>query len=116
MVFNGHQEVLLVVMSYVPATAKLQRLCGQDFSFCGGYAVTKAYSRLDRLHKNANLSGSSISFNSEISGGKSRPIGEFPIFFGSHGSHQKCPKIHAISHSNLFLAILESLDTPKIYS
>ena len=37
------------------APPRCRRLCGQDFSFCGGYALTKVYSRLDRLHKNAIL-------------------------------------------------------------
>ena len=75
------QKILVVVIGHFHATVKLRRLYGQDSLFCGGYALTKPYSRLDRLHKNANLSGSSISFNSEISGGKSRPIGESPKKF-----------------------------------
>ena len=74
-------QILVVVIGHFHANAKFRRLCGQDSLFCGGYALTKPYSRLDRLHKNANLSGSSISFNSEISGGKSRPIGESPKKF-----------------------------------
>ena len=53
----------------------------QDSLFCGGYAAISAYSRSDRWHKNANLNGSSISFNSEFSRGEGRPIGESPYLF-----------------------------------
>ena len=47
------QKILVVVIGHFHATAKLRRLCGRDSSFCGGYAATKAYSRSNRLHKNA---------------------------------------------------------------
>ena len=45
------QKILVVVIGHFHTSAKLRRLCGQDFSFCGGYALTKPYSRLNRLHK-----------------------------------------------------------------
>ena len=65
------------------------------------------------IYKNANLSGSSISFNSDILGGESKHIGESPTKFGSHGSPWKCPKIHIFSVSSRFLAFLECLDSLK---
>ena len=48
-------QILAVVIGHFHTSAKLQRLCGLDFSFCGGYAPTKVYSRSDRLHKIAIL-------------------------------------------------------------
>ena len=48
-------QILAVVVGHFHPSAKLRRLCGLDFSFCGGYAPTKVYSRSDRLHKNAIL-------------------------------------------------------------
>ena len=48
-------QIVAVVIGHFHTSAKLQRLCGQDFSFCGGYAPTRVYSRLDRWHKNAIL-------------------------------------------------------------
>ena len=48
-------QILAVVIGHFHTSAKLRRLCGLDFSFCGGYAPTKVYSRSDRLHKNAIL-------------------------------------------------------------
>ena len=50
-------QILVVVIGHFHATAKLRRLCGRDSSFCGGYALTKAYSRSDRLHKSAIWAG-----------------------------------------------------------
>ena len=47
------QKILVVVIGHFHTSAKLRRLCGRDSSFCGGYALTKAYSRSDQLHKNA---------------------------------------------------------------
>ena len=35
------QKILVVVIGHFHTSAKLRRLCGQDFSFCGGYALTK---------------------------------------------------------------------------
>ena len=48
-------QILAVVIGHFHTSAKLRRLCGLDFSFYGGYAPTKIYSRWDLLHKNAIL-------------------------------------------------------------
>ena len=72
------QKILVVVIGHFHTSAKLRRLCGQDFSFCGGYAVTKAYSRLDRLHKNAIWGSAHDRAFVIFSGGERRPIGESP--------------------------------------
>ena len=47
----GHP--LVVFIGYFHTTPKLRMLCGQELSFCGCYAATKAYSWSDWLHINA---------------------------------------------------------------
>ena len=52
MVFDGHQKVLVVIISHFPATAKLQRLCGQE-SYLALAMRIQNHIWLDRLYKYA---------------------------------------------------------------
>ena len=92
-----------------------RRLLLKDQFFKGRYEQIQKKIH-NQNHESANLVGASICFNSGIFVGDKRPLGEPRKKFGPLGPPQKCPKIQIISRSSLFLAILESLDTPKIYS
>ena len=48
-------QILAVVIGHFHTSAKLRRLCELNFSFCGGYAPTRVYSKSDQLDKNAIL-------------------------------------------------------------
>ena len=69
------QKILVVVIGHFHTSAKLRRLCGQDFSFCGGYALTKPYSRSDRLHKNTIWGSAHYRTFVIFSGVKEDPLG-----------------------------------------
>ena len=72
--------------------------------------MNRSKKKLELKSKKCKFGGSLISFNSANFVGDKRPPVEPRKKFGTH---QKYPKIHIISRSSLFLAILESLDPPK---